>query len=167
MRTETSHRSQSLWLRTWRLQEVSSCACSIVAQCGVWRVSDTAHSEPGDAEISRAHLCRRRLRCIGFAQHEQAVSRAESALLACAGAARKGGAPPPAPPHRDDARRCASVLLRYQECKGPVFCCGRCRATRPTNCNFADICNRFLDLGLLLIIIIKLTGASTKMITGA
>ena len=50
---------------------------------------------------------------------------------------------------------------------GPVFCCGRCGATRPTNCNFADICNRFLDLGLLLIIIIKLTGASTKMITGA
>ena len=114
LRTETSHRSQSLWLRTWRLQEVSSCACSIVAQCGVLRVSDTAHSEPGDAQISRAHLCRRRLRCIGFAQQEQAVSRAESALLACAGAARKGGAPPPAPPHRDDARRCASVLLRYQ-----------------------------------------------------
>ena len=55
---------------------------------------------------------------LGSVQQEQAVSRAESALLACAGAARKGGAPPPAPPHRDDARRCASVLLRYQECKG-------------------------------------------------
>ena len=60
---------------------------------------------------------------LGLVQPEQAISRAERTLLACAGAARKGGAPPPAPPHRDDARRCASVLLRYQEmqrypCKG-------------------------------------------------
>jgi hypothetical protein len=51
---------------------------------------------------------------LGLVQPEQAISRAERTLLACAGAARKGGAPPPAPPHRDDARRCASVLLRYQ-----------------------------------------------------
>ena len=55
---------------------------------------------------------------LGLDQPKQAISRAERTLLACAGAARKGGAPPPAPPHRDDARRCASVLLRYQECKG-------------------------------------------------
>ena len=126
LRTETSRRSQSLVPADVEAQEVSSCACSIVAQCGVLRVSDTAHSEPGDAEISRAHLCRRRLRCIGFAQHEQAVSRAESALLACAGAARK--TPPPAPPHRDDARRrCASVAVLLpisatRDCKGTLSC---------------------------------------------
>ena len=51
---------------------------------------------------------------LGLVQPEQAISRAERTLLACAGAARKGGAPPPAPPHRDDARRCASVLPKYE-----------------------------------------------------
>ena len=87
-------------------------ACRIVAQCGVLRVSDTAHAVPGDAEISRAHLCRQRLRCIGFAQPEQAVSRAESALLPCSCAACERSASPLAPALGEDARRCAALPFR-------------------------------------------------------
>ena len=44
----------------------------------VLRVSDTPHAVPGDAEISRAHLCRHRLRCLGFALPEQAGARASA-----------------------------------------------------------------------------------------
>ena len=67
---------------------------------------------------------------LGLVQPEQAISRAERTLLACAGAARKGGAPPPAPPHRDDARRCASVLPRYQGLQRyPKFPCKGARTS--------------------------------------
>ena len=52
-----------------------------------------------------AHLCRHRLRFLGFAHPKQAVGRAESTLLACAGAAHERTALPLAPSTGEDVRR--------------------------------------------------------------
>ena len=95
-------------------QEVRFCACGSVAQCSALRVSDAAHSVLGDAETSRAHLCRHRLRYLGFAQPEQAISRAESALLACSCAADERSVSPRARALGEDAGRCA-VCRAYDE----------------------------------------------------
>ena len=59
-----------------------------------------------------AHLCRHRLRFLGFAHPKQAVGRAESTLLACAGAAHERTALPLATSTGEDVR------------------CGACQAAR-------------------------------------
>ena len=61
-----------------------------------------------------AHLCRHRLRFLGFAHPKQAVGRAESTLLACAGAAHERTALPLATSTGEDGR-CGACLAARRE----------------------------------------------------
>ena len=61
-----------------------------------------------------AHLCRHRLRFLGFAHPKQAVGRAESTLLACAGAAHERMALPLAPSRGEDVRCSACQAARRE-----------------------------------------------------
>ena len=61
-----------------------------------------------------AHLCRHRLRFLGFAHPKQAVGRAESTLLACAGAAHERTALPLATSTGEDVR-CGACLAARRE----------------------------------------------------
>ena len=61
-----------------------------------------------------AHLCRHRLRFLSFAHPKQAVGRAESTLLACAGAAHERTALPLATSTGEDVR-CGACLAARRE----------------------------------------------------
>ena len=66
-----------------------------------------------------AHLCRHRLRFLGFAHPKQAVGRAESTLLACAGAAHERTALPLATSTGEDVR-CGACQAARRERRSPT-----------------------------------------------
>ena len=73
----------------------------------------------GRLQTYPAHLCRHRLRFLGFAHPKQAVGRAESTLLACTGASHERMALPLAPSRGEDVR-CSACLAARRERRSPT-----------------------------------------------